>query len=169
MEITRLMSIPMPSTSAFNEPFILTGEDLYVFFSAPVDSQPEPHVEYLCIRFTNPIAHRSIAEIHCKLWHLDAYDTICKIEDSDWLRELKDATPKDFKDCPATNHYAIYLDSVGFIEVLADEVSMFPAAPEELDKIYKLSTFILMDSQINLFKKWTTRRAAERLKPINIK
>ena len=152
MEITRLMSIPMPSTSAFNEPFILTGEDLYVFFSAPVDSQPEPHVEYLCIRFTNPIAHRSIAEIHCKLWHLDAYDTICKIENSDWAKELKAATPKELKDTCPMNHYAIYLDGAGFIEVIADEVSILPTIPAELDKTDKLS-FSLLGQSRNILNK----------------
>lgn len=144
--------MPVTAYKTIIEPFTLNSKNLYIFFSALNDLLPESHVEYLCIRFKNPMAYRKTTELYCKLWHLETSDTICKIENSDWAKELKAATPKELKDTCPMNHYAIYLDGAGFIEVIADEVSILPTIPAELDKTDKLS-FSLLGQSRNILNK----------------
>jgi hypothetical protein len=73
------------------------------------------------IKFTKILATRTRAERCCSAWHIEgAYDTLCKIENSTWLDEIKKDTQRYWVDQWSINHYMIYIDSAGCFEILAE-------------------------------------------------
>lgn len=78
------------------------------------------------VEFSRRRAYRYTAESHCTLWHLDAYDTLVEVEDSEWVAELLEAMPEDMRAMFEMHHYMIYLDSSGCYEVVAASWRFLP-------------------------------------------
>jgi hypothetical protein len=78
------------------------------------------------IRFDRVRAHRHRAESHCTVWHIDAYDTLVEVRDSEWVAELREAMPEDMRGLFEMHHYMIYLDSEGCYEVVAKSWEFLP-------------------------------------------
>jgi hypothetical protein len=78
------------------------------------------------IRFKGVLATYTRAERCSKIWHIDPYDTLVRVDNSPWVRELRADTTKAWRDEWAMNHYMIYLDSAGSIEVIADSWEVIP-------------------------------------------
>jgi hypothetical protein len=71
-------------------------------------------------------AYRHRAESHCTEWHIDAYDRLVEVEDSEWVAELLDAMPEDMRGLFVMRHFMIYMDSVGCYEVIARSWAFLP-------------------------------------------
>jgi len=78
------------------------------------------------VEFSRRRAYRYRAESHCTVWHLDAYDTLVEVENSEWVAELREAMPEDMRDMFEMHHYMIYLDSSGCFEVVAASWQFLP-------------------------------------------
>jgi hypothetical protein len=78
------------------------------------------------VEFLRRRAYRYRAESHCTVWHLDAYDTLVEVENSEWVAELLEAMPEDMRDLFEMHHYMIYLDSSGCYEVVAASWQFLP-------------------------------------------
>ncbi|MCW5220686.1 hypothetical protein D5041_13295 [Verminephrobacter aporrectodeae subsp. tuberculatae] len=75
------------------------------------------------VLFIKPRAFRKREEIYCTVWHIeDAYDTVCEIQGSDWVDELRAAATPDKRDYWVMRHFMIYVDSFGCLEVVAESV-----------------------------------------------
>jgi hypothetical protein len=73
------------------------------------------------IRFTGVVSSRTTSERCCTAWQIeDSYDTLCEVEESTWLKVVKEQMPERYRDELAVRHFMIYLDSAGCFEVLAD-------------------------------------------------
>jgi hypothetical protein len=77
------------------------------------------------VLFVKPRAFRKREETYCTGWHVkDAYDTVCEIRESDWVKELRhDATP-EWRDSWVMRHFMIYVDSFGCLEVIAESAAL---------------------------------------------
>ena len=65
------------------------------------------------------------AEIYCTSWHVvDTFDTVCEVEGSDWVQELRSTSVPEWRDRWVMRHFMIYVDSFGCIEVVAESVSL---------------------------------------------
>jgi hypothetical protein len=70
------------------------------------------------LHFDVVLCYRHTSERFTK--HLyDSYDTLVEIEESDWLKKLKQLNEDDFSFWKP-RHYAIYLDSVGLYEIISN-------------------------------------------------
>jgi hypothetical protein len=76
-------------------------------------------------------SYRHRAESHCTVWHIDAYDVLTEIENSEWVAELLDATPADMRGNFEMHHYIIYFDGSGCFEVVARSWAALPETPLE--------------------------------------
>lgn len=77
------------------------------------------------IKFRFPLCTRTRAERCCKVWHIEAYDTLMEVQDSSWVEEMRADTKPSWRDKWEMHHYIIYLDSAGCFEVIADSWSSF--------------------------------------------
>jgi hypothetical protein len=80
----------------------------------------------LGLRFLRVRAYRHRAESHCTVWHIDAYDQLMEVEDSEWVAELLEATPADMREDFEMHHYVIYVDSSGCYEIVAKSWEALP-------------------------------------------
>lgn len=120
MQKVAILTIPSPSTAAIRDPGLRTdGSDLLL--SMEFDHEGEIRSDSL--RFVKQRAFRKRAESHCAARHVaDSYDTVCEVEESDWIRELRsDSTPR-WRDYWVMRHFIIYVDSFGCLEVIAESV-----------------------------------------------
>jgi hypothetical protein len=107
------------------------GHELDISFSAVVKSfqvvmrcYDLTNVEHsVKIDFVKPRAFRKRAEIYCKGFHLEAYDTVCEIEDSEWVAELRNDSVPEWRYYWVMRHFMVYLDGFGCLEVIAESVS----------------------------------------------
>lgn len=113
-----LFTLPYPSTSAVQEPKLLDQDKgLQILMVCDDDGANCP----VNVLFVKPRAFRKRAEIYCKEWHIkDAYDTVCEIEGSDWVAELRNDAVPEWRDYWTMRHFMIYLDSFGCFEVIAE-------------------------------------------------
>jgi len=82
------------------------------------------------LRFVKTRAHRHRAEIHCTVWHVaDAYDTVCEVQESDWVQELLSDSVPEWRDYWVMRHFIIYVDSYGCLEFAAES-----AVPDDCAK-----------------------------------
>jgi hypothetical protein len=118
MEKKAVFSLPCASTSAEEGPTVVT-EDRGLLLSMVCDDDGKSRG--LGVLFIKPRAFRKREEIYCTRWHTEgAYDTVCEIQGSDWVDELRAAAVPEWRDYWVMRHFMIYLDSFGCLEVVAE-------------------------------------------------
>lgn len=120
MKTHKLFELPFATTALVRDPSLSTdGGDLLLAMDFDDNGQHRP----LKLWFVKPRAFRKRAEIYCTSWHVrDAYDTVCEVEESDWVEELRAACVPDWRDRWEMRHFMIYVDSFGCLEVVAESV-----------------------------------------------
>jgi hypothetical protein len=78
------------------------------------------------IRFKGVAATRWRAERCCTVWHIDAYDTLVEVENSDWAKEIRADTDERWRDRWQMHHYMFYLKDDGAFEFIADSWEILP-------------------------------------------
>jgi hypothetical protein len=122
MEKSKLFSLPCPSTSAVRGPSLVDEGRRLVFTLVCDDDGRERGA---CVVFSKPRAFRKRAETYCTAWHVkDTYDTVCEVDDSEWVAELRrDAVP-EWRDRWVMRHFMIYVDGFGCLEVVAESAEL---------------------------------------------
>jgi len=117
MKKRTLFALPCASTSIVLEP-TLVGKEGNLLLSATCDDDGRERL--VSVLFVGVRAFRHRAESLCTVWHVEgAYDTLCEVEDSEWVKELRrDAVP-EWRDHFVMRHFMIYLDSYASLEVIA--------------------------------------------------
>lgn len=120
MQQQKLLVLPFPSTTLIRDPVLCTdGSDLLLSMEFDDNGQKRS----VSLRFIKQRALRKRSEIYCTTWHVhDAYDTVCEVQDSDWVSELRAACVPEWRDYWVMHHFMIYVDSFGCIEVVAESV-----------------------------------------------
>lgn len=77
------------------------------------------------VLFSKPRAFRKREETYCTAWHVkETYDTVCEVDDSEWVAELRrDAVP-EWRDRWVMRHFMIYVDGFGCLEVVAESAEL---------------------------------------------
>jgi hypothetical protein len=117
-----LFSLPYPSTAAIREP-TLTIQEGGVQLSLVCDD--DGCERSFNLFFIKSRAFRKREETYCTEWHIEgAYDTVCEIEESDWITELRSDAIPEWRDRWTMRHFMIYIDSFGCLEVIAESASL---------------------------------------------
>ena len=122
MNKQELFALPFPSTAVVRGPVLCTdGSDLLLSMDFDDDGQKRP----ANLRFVKQRAFRKRSEIYCTGWHVNnTYDTICEVQGSDWVAELRDEAVPEWRDRWVMRHFMIYVDSFGCLEVIAESVAL---------------------------------------------
>ncbi|MFZ4381625.1 MAG: hypothetical protein ACOYO0_06635 [Sandarakinorhabdus sp.] len=120
MQKRKVLELPFASTAAVGGPVLATaGGDLLL----SMDFDDEGKQRSACLRFVKRRAFRERSEIYCTAWHVtDTFDTVCEVQGSDWVHELRSASVPEWSDYWVMRHFMIYIDSFGCIEVIAESV-----------------------------------------------
>jgi len=113
-----LYTVPVPSTDFSQEAYWDgKGASPAIRFAFKKD-----RVEYQGrIEFQKVLVMQKRAERCCKAWHIEGtYDTLVEIENSTWVKEIQSDISERWRDGRKTQHYMIYLDSVGCFEIIAE-------------------------------------------------
>lgn len=118
MQKAKVLELPCPSTAVIGGPTLGTdGGDLLL----SMDFDDEGRRRSTCLRFVKQRAFRKRSEIYCTAWHVtDTFDTVCEVQGSDWVQELRSASVPDWRDQWVMRHFMIYVDSFGCLEVVAE-------------------------------------------------
>ncbi|CAN5424196.1 hypothetical protein BH10ACT7_BH10ACT7_18640 [soil metagenome] len=83
------------------------------------------------IEFSKVRAYRERAGAYCTDWHTAGHDKVIEVIDSEWVAELKALAQPATRDAWAMRHFLAYLDGEGAIEVIAEDVRLFPDIVEK--------------------------------------
>jgi hypothetical protein len=122
MEKKILFSTPYPSTAVIQGPTLLDDDSgLMVVMSCDDDGQERS----VRLRFVKPRAFRKREQTYCTSWHVkDVFDTVCEVDKSDWIEELRrDAVP-EWRDYWVMRHFMVYFDNFGCLEVIAESAEL---------------------------------------------
>jgi hypothetical protein len=122
MHKVKVLALPLSSTTLIRGPSLRTdASDL--LFSMDFDDGGQQRSASL--RFVKQRAFRMRSEIYCTAWHVtDTFDTVCEVQGSDWVQELRSASVPEWRDHWVMHHFMIYVDSFGCIEVVAESASL---------------------------------------------
>jgi hypothetical protein len=122
MQKLKILELPFASTAFIEDPTLLTdGGDLLLSMDFDVEGQKRS----ACLRFVKERAIRSRSETYCTTWHVkDTFDTVCEVQGSDWVQELRAASQPQWRDRWVMRHFMIYVDSFGCLEVVAESASI---------------------------------------------
>lgn len=120
MQKRKVLELPFASTAVIRGPVLSTeGEDLLL----SMEFDDEGKTRSACLRFVKQRAFRKRSETYCTAWHVtDTFDTVCEVQGSDWVQELRSASVPEWRDQWVMRHFMIYVDSFGCIEVVAESV-----------------------------------------------
>jgi hypothetical protein len=120
MKKQKILVLPFASTAIISEPLLRT-DDGDLLLSMSFDDEGEERS--VCLRFVKQRAFRKRSETYCTVWHVvDVFDTVCEVQESDWVNELHMASAPQWREQWIMRHFMIYVDSFGCIEVVANYV-----------------------------------------------
>jgi hypothetical protein len=122
MEKQKLLTLPFPSSGIIHGPLLYTdSSDLILSMEFDDDGEKRP----VKLRFVKQRAFRKRGEIYCTGWHVkDVFDTVCEIQGSEWVEELRSTAVPEWRDYWVMRHFMIYVDSFGCLEVIADSITL---------------------------------------------
>lgn len=122
MEKLPLFSLPCSSTAAIQGPTLI-DQDRGLLLSMVCDDDGKKRS--VGVLFVKPRAFRKRAETYCTGWHVnDVFDTVCEIQESDWVKELRAVAMPEWRDYWVMRHFMIYVDSFGCLEVVAESAQL---------------------------------------------
>jgi hypothetical protein len=130
MQKLSLFSLPCPSTAAISGPTLI-DEDRGLLLSLVCDDGYDRSCGVL---FIKPRAFRKREETYCTGWHIkDVYDTVCEINESIWVAELRNDAIPEWRDHWIMRHFMIYVDSFGCLEVIAESAMLVDDSVKNTD------------------------------------
>lgn len=127
--ITELMKIPVCST-AFEH-----GVDMHFDGGVAtlrfdyVDIERDGKFFRSGLKIIHPKATSHRVEVACRPEHVNAYDTLVEVRDSEWLRAVVADIAEGWKDKWELHHYRIYFASDGCYEYIAESWEALPEEP----------------------------------------
>lgn len=89
------------------------------------DYESETGVTWVTLRFTSALALKFTPDIATNELMVSAYSKICEIENSSWLRDLKNNALAQGAEMPdSLRHFLLYFDHYGCVEVIAENVAL---------------------------------------------
>jgi hypothetical protein len=86
------------------------------------------------LAFDDVVAFRFRKEMYSAGFEPESYDRLLVSDQSPWLQELKKIEPSGLSDLQAAKHFALFLSSNGYLEVVATKALLKEARRGLLDK-----------------------------------
>ena len=119
----RRFDLPVPSTESVTDASLhLYGRTAAIRFDYLLDGKPRRSA----LLFRMVAATQSRSERCCTSTHIKSFDALIEIVDSKWVKTQREEISEMYRAEFAARHYAIYFDSVGSFELLAESFEVMP-------------------------------------------
>jgi len=115
MNALKLSELPIPQSGCGNTRLVSDGVSLNIEFEYRAQGQDLVG----CIEFESVVAYRFRNEMHSRGYSSDAYESLVEIAESPWKEEVSEIAPSGIGDVSGAHHYALFLSSNGYFEILA--------------------------------------------------
>ncbi len=116
MKVIKLVNLPISQSGSGNTCLIADGVNLAVEYEYKI--QGKDMIGKLV--FGGIIAYRFRNEMHSQGYMSEAYESLAKIDDSSWKKELAMMEPPSIHDLKNAQHFVLFLSSNGYFEVIAE-------------------------------------------------
>ena len=116
MTTKRLTNLPIPQSGCGNTRLSCDGLSLSIEF----EYRDQGADVIGTIQFEGVLAYRFVNEMHGVGFVSEAYESVAEVRDSEWRQRLAVAAPVGVNDAASARHFAIFLSSNGYFEVLAE-------------------------------------------------
>jgi hypothetical protein len=118
MQKIKVLELPYLSSTIIRGPTLCTDADS---LRLSMDYDDDGVRRSTTLRFLKDRAFRQRAEAYCTSWHfVDTFDTVCEVQQSDWVKELRHVAARVGQDRWIMRHFIIYVDDLGCLEVVAE-------------------------------------------------
>jgi hypothetical protein len=118
--MSKVSDLPIPESGCGNSRF--TSDGLAALLEYEFRSKGRDRVAG--IQFDGVVAHRFRNEMHSRGYSSEAYESVAEINPSTWKQELSSLEPGGIADMQKKHHFAVFLSSNGYFEVLAESFSL---------------------------------------------
>lgn len=125
MTTTKLVNLPIPQSGCGNTKLSCDGLSLSIEFE--YRSQGSDIIGTIC--FDGVVAYRFSNEMHSEGFVSEAYESVAEVLNSDWKARLVATSPTGVTNALAARHFAVFLSSNGYFEVLAESFRVEDARP----------------------------------------
>lgn len=106
----------MPDSDCGDTRVVSDGVELLIEYEYRAD-----RVDWIgSVHFTDVVAYRFRNELHSQGFCSESYNAVAEIQDSPLLAELVRNEPPGIRSAKGRKHFAVFLSSNGYFEVLAD-------------------------------------------------
>ena len=119
----KLFELPVPGSGCGETQIVTDGVECVIRYEFHKDGK-----DWIgAIKFIGLVAHRFRNEYHSAGYAGEAYDSVAEILDSTWLKELVKLEPAGVRGASGKHHFAVFLSSNGYFEIIADAFETLPA------------------------------------------
>jgi len=123
MYAEKLTELPVPSSGCGDSRVLTDGVELLLEYEYRADK-----TDWIGgIRFTEIVAYRFRNELHSRGYCSESYEAVAEIKDSLWLSELLRDEPPGIRSARGKRHFAVFLDSNGYLEIIAEAFELLPS------------------------------------------
>src|ERR1043165_1277266 len=116
MNAQQITQLSMPDSGCGDTRVVSNGVELLIEYEYRTD-----RVDWIgSIHFADVVAYRFRNEMHSRGFCSESYNAVAEINDSPWLAELVRIEPTGIRGAKGLKHFAVFLDSNGYLEVIAD-------------------------------------------------
>lgn len=116
MNTIKLTNLPIPQSGCGNTRLSCDGLSLSLEFE--FRNQGEDIIG--AIQFEGVVAYRFSNEMHSEGFVSEAYESVAEVLNSDWRQRLAALAPASVTNTSSARHFAVFLSSNGYFEVLAE-------------------------------------------------
>lgn len=127
MNAKQITQLSMPDSDCGNSRVVSDGVELLIEYEYHADQ-----MDWIgSIHFTDVVAYRFRNEMHSQSFCAESYTAVAEIQDSPWLADLVRNEPPGIRSAKSRKHFAVFLSSNGYFEVIADAFDL-PASRKGL-------------------------------------
>ena len=116
MTSNKLAHLPIPQSGCGNTRLSCDGLSLSIEF----EYRSQGAAAIGTIQFEGVVAYRFANEMHSEGFVPEAYESVAEVTGSEWKQRLVSAAPIGVTNAKSARHFAIFLSSNGYFEVLAE-------------------------------------------------
>jgi len=117
--IVKIMDLPISGSGCLWARFVYGDTDGTLEFCYSDQQTGNPSIGNLL--FPHVMSFRFRDEMHSLGFSSESYESVAEVVDSKWLVEMENIEPKQILKLWKRRHFAVFLTSCGYFEVIADD------------------------------------------------
>ncbi|MFN0017496.1 MAG: hypothetical protein ACKVP0_04495 [Pirellulaceae bacterium] len=122
-KVKKFMNLPISGSGCLSAKFLYNDTDGCLEFKYSDGKTGKPSIGQL--KFPHVMSFRFRDEMRSLGFFSESYDSVAEVLNSEWLAELEKIEPAKIHKLWKRRHFAVFLSSCGFFELIADDCDFF--------------------------------------------